>query len=86
MKAEKLIDIIEMAGYETRTYSGRGMYGKQCVGFVVSSDGIIEAVAEIMIDEDVETQRQLLGLFRTAQTDSMGMNTIVYFPRLTTTA
>lgn len=33
MNSERLIELIEEAGYEPREYSGRGMYGKYCVGF-----------------------------------------------------
>ncbi|CAN5951018.1 unnamed protein product [Sphagnum jensenii] len=32
----KFIDVLEEAGYEPKSYSGRGMYGKQCVS--VSGD------------------------------------------------
>ena len=35
MTSKQLKDIIEMAGYETRSYSGRGMYGKECLAFTV---------------------------------------------------
>jgi hypothetical protein len=32
MKAETLIETIEATGREVRSYSGRGMYGRRCVG------------------------------------------------------
>lgn len=31
MKPEKLISLIEASGREARSYSGRAMYGKECV-------------------------------------------------------
>lgn len=35
MDSCKLIHAIEECGFDTQSYSGRGMYGSECVGFVV---------------------------------------------------
>src|SRR3989304_5773723 len=32
------VEVIEDAGYEMRTYSGRGMYGRQCVSVALDRD------------------------------------------------
>jgi len=63
-------DIIEQlaeAGLEPRAYSGRGMYGKECVG--VALDGIGDGTAQ-----------QIVG--SAPRTDSLGRRIIAYWPHL----
>ena len=71
-------------------YSGRGMYGKNCIGFVIDSDpmffvmGLGVILADMENADDLFTvDDQLFGWYdlRVAS-DSMGMSTIVYFPNL----
>jgi len=80
MDAETLKRFIEDAGYETRSYSGRCMYGKSCIGFVID-DSVLYAVASIVGNvEDFEERLNLVEVFQHVKTDSMGRGTIVYFP------
>ena len=85
MNAEQLQDIINAAGYEWRTYSGRGMYGAECVGFTVEDNDLLCAVGELMMeaitnDDSLETAEAMLKLCHSAKTDQMGRSsTIVYF-------
>jgi len=60
--------------YEIRVYSGRGMYGRTCLGIVVSGIGkIFHLGAEVGdLAFDVET----------VCADSMGFDSIVYFPEI----
>lgn len=61
-------------------YSGRSMYGALCVGFVYDDLGdFLSALVDIAID-DYDFASTLASR---ACTDSMGLSTIVYFPRLT---
>lgn len=74
-----------------RSYSGRAMYGKECLGVDVPQGGLGGFVADV-IDAAVEwTQDEPDGdrdmgdvaqAFRDMRTDSMGLGTIVYFPRV----
>lgn len=77
---------------EIRTdYSGRGMYGRTCVGYV-GSDVIMFAfrlavtLAEQINDPaelfDVEDMLERMG---DPSTDSMGYSTIYYWPNITVT-
>lgn len=64
-------------------YSGRGMYGKRCVGFVVDAGcnvlvTLVE-LTEMLIDNDIEYVSDKLGAICQ---DSMGTGTIIYFPKL----
>ena len=70
-------------GYEYReNYSGRGMYGRNCVGIVCECsaiDLIMDLADYIMNNFDgyISVRDALNGQVRQ---DSMGIDTIVYFP------
>tara|TARA_B110001454_G_scaffold209787_1_gene223642 strand:+ start:602 stop:877 length:276 start_codon:yes stop_codon:yes gene_type:complete len=55
-------------------YSGRGMYGDECVGVVLQDEGDLFRFAGLLDKDFVE----LLG---TPQWDSMGLQEIAYWPR-----
>jgi hypothetical protein len=56
----------ERMGRVYRQYSGRGMFGKTCIGFVTGCP--TDLVAEIGV--------------RGSRTDSLGLDTIVYWPNI----
>jgi hypothetical protein len=68
-------------------YSGRGMYGRQCVG-VTGSRGqitlfLVELAIELAYDPDSEEPAELIReMARTANYDSMGYDAIAYWPSL----
>lgn len=73
---------------EVRSYSGRGMYGRKCIGFVVprgksAATFAFELCAELLGDDEFgpEAVEELRG-HEWCQ-DSMGMDTIVYVPGVT---
>mgnify|MGYP003533288648 FL=1 len=81
-------DAIEDTGYSVRSYSGRGMYGKSCLGFETTRyQNSIQAVAEIIgnlaetcrFDEELELQ-DFIEMFSDVQQDSLGLGQIIYFP------
>jgi hypothetical protein len=67
---------------KVRSYSGRGMYGEQCVG--VDTDGGdfgYGIVAAAMIEAADDDEREALALaFSKTRTDGMGRGIIVYWP------
>lgn len=85
MDAKKLIEVIESANYEARSYSGRGMYGRECVGIELrqgtSQFGVGVAVANMALTLGYEDLAEDLMDLRVAS-DSMGLDTIVYFPNV----
>lgn len=91
MNADQLQDIINAAGYEWRTYSGRAEYGAECIGFTVEDNDLLGAIGELMMeaitnDDSLETAEAMLKLLHRANTDSMGRSsTIVYFPSVKVT-
>jgi hypothetical protein len=88
-----LQDIFEEANFPCRSYSGRAMYGKECLGVTIERgqdvgmlfanivDGLYELVAHDH-EEDHHEQAFLdvADAMRAMRTDNMGLGTIVYFP------
>jgi len=79
---DKLVSTIEDAGFEARSYSGRGMYGSQCLG--VSCDSPISCVMQIVSSfcenaDDVESVKDLVDTLSDPSTDAMGRGGIVYW-------
>ena len=70
----EIADEIEKAGYEPRAYSGRGMYGKQCLGVGLESDSDLWDLAWFMGSGGFD-----VGAPRT---DSLGRGIIAYWPSL----
>lgn len=78
-----------VAGYETRSYIGRGMR-EDCLGVVIPRgqlgafiSTVMAAVAEGLASARTENHagpHAALEAFRAMQTDDMGEDTIVYFP------
>ena len=78
-----LKELIEDLGYTTRSYSGRCMFGRNCLGVVVSDVPrfLFEAGYSLGLyngeNEDICTERPTEIRF-----DSMGLDSIVYFPEV----
>lgn len=67
--------------HDVRSYSGRGMNGRKCLA-VTTTDGqsVLHLLSQIVSGcEDVEEAEELL---RSARTDAMGTETVVYWPRV----
>ena len=79
--SQQFIEMLDDVGYAARRYSGRGMYGKQCVA-VVTDDNPMIIAANLMYCQDEETQGILLRIITSARSDSMGLSTVHYFPRV----
>lgn len=84
MKKHKLQILIENAGLEPRSYSGRGMFGDKCLG--VNCDNPLEMFAEILESDDLDPLSDALDTvthaMRKATTDSMGRGQIIYWPTI----
>jgi len=72
----KFLDALEQAGYEPRSYSGRGMFGKQCVsvsGDDVSAWEVARALWYNNFDEDDLDVPE-------PRSDSLGLGIVLYWP------
>ena len=79
--SRKLYGILaERLGEDFRDdYSGRGMFGKRCLGFVFSSAYKFYCEMHKIVLDNGEANAFLSGDF-TCMQDSMGFDTIFYFP------
>lgn len=68
--------------HKLRSYSGRAMYGKECVGIV--TDDLVPLVAEIAanVHEVSDGEYTHDDFFSNYRTDNMGIDTILYFPKI----
>ena len=84
-RKEWLEALVASCGYEPRSYSGRGMYGRECLAFTIGSGADQPAnplgvVAEIVAACPEQWEDELIELFQDAKTDQMGLGTVIYFP------
>ena len=86
MEMKLLKTLIEAAGYEAYSYSGRGMFGRKCVGLTCSD--VNTAIADLFeavfdgvgdYDECMEVHSALCDALRSSAQDSMGYDRVLYF-------
>ena len=68
------------------TYSGRGMGGTHCVGFVIRPQYVAAlgaALAVVLQNDDVENRGLLAEMMSCPCLDNMGLDVILYFPGTT---
>jgi hypothetical protein len=82
-------ELLEDAGFETRAYSGRFMYGSYCLGFVTDQHfgqmmgALFDALAGYGDELDPDVLIDAVEMFRTMRWDNMGRDEIiVYFPSI----
>lgn len=76
--ANTFAEILEDLGYEPYAYSGRGMYGKRCVAINLSRDQSVWELAASVCQRD----DNLVLDVGAPQQDNMGLDIVVYWPRL----
>lgn len=72
--------VLEENDFEVRSYSGRGMYGKTCLGVDIPH-GMGHLMATLILTVDEDDRDDVACAVETLCTDSMGLGQIVYFPR-----
>lgn len=69
--------------YEKNNYSGRGMYGANCYGLTCNTP--LEVISMITYEvwdmDEEEAMVCWIDMMSDAQTDNMGLQQILYFPR-----
>ena len=79
---ETFVNLAEQHDGEVRSYSGRGMYGKTCLGVSIDGDLVGFAMrlgAELALTSGAEVAEWLAGQ---VSVDSMGRGSIIYFSRV----
>lgn len=81
MVTQSVIDELQNRGFKVRSYSGRAMYGAQCVGVDVNHMGEVLKIGAVLIGAGFPfTEVDRLG--DTMRTDNMGKGYILYWPSL----
>jgi len=83
MNSDTFVEILSDLDYEPRSYSGRNMFGRQCVGIEVEDlhelYDIGYNVAEAIADRGMSTVASSPG---TPVFDQLGRGIIVYWPNM----
>lgn len=88
-----LQSLAQDAGYSVQPYSGRGMYGKKCLGVVVKQGkelgnfigDILEELSRAEYTDPLQYTNALVQLsedFQNLRQDNLGISTIIYFPNV----
>jgi hypothetical protein len=83
---QRLWDILEDQFTLMPDYSGRGMYGRTCIALVGNTGDLLRFTAELAQigdDTDTEAADTLQIMADTVRTDSLGYDTVFYFPGIT---
>lgn len=81
-----LQSLLENASLDVTSYSGRGMYGKECLGVTIGSIGEFMTSYTMALfgyyDELNGAHDEVVGAVQCLRIDSLGMGIIVYFPNV----
>jgi hypothetical protein len=81
MHKHPLQEAIESSNNWTcRSYSGRGMYGKTCLGVETDSYQLGELFSDIIQLMDEDDRDEICKAISSMREDGMGLGLIVYFP------
>lgn len=75
----KIQEILENSGFDVRSYSGRAMYGKSCLGVEVDNLGEFISILLESVQGEEDT-RDLQEAFLNLKQDQMGHGIVLYFP------
>lgn len=95
MELKLLKTLIEAAGYEAYSYSGRGMFGRKCVGLTCPdvNTAIADLFEALITSDDIRDVREssladitlldkvqdFCEAIRKSASDSMGLDKVLYF-------
>jgi hypothetical protein len=77
-----LQSLLEISNANIRSYSGRGMLGKQCLGVTIRKGGLGTFIGDVLREAaalDSDTREEIAKGFKGMATDAMGQDEIVYF-------
>jgi hypothetical protein len=82
-RKQALFESIQNAGHDPAPYSGRGMYGKECLSFVTDSDPF-RGLADIIEVMNGLPATEIAAIVRGVKSDNMGLGTVLYWPKAST--
>lgn len=83
MKSERFIELLEQRCERVVPYSGRGMYGFECVSVKLTNDNPYGIVASVMFGAEDDSERsELVQIFERTAEDGLGLGMVIYWPRM----
>lgn len=90
MNFNEIKEVVEDAGFDPQSYSGRGMYGRKCLSFNLDRDeNVVDAILDLAeaLNSHVQDNPEIefedaIQEFKGAKSDSMGLGSVVYFPSI----
>ena len=83
METENFIEIIKRCDFNYRKYSGRAMYGKECIAIDSDSSNTYSITLQLIQScEDMEEVYEMCDILQDTRIDSMGVYYVVYFPKV----
>ncbi len=85
MKMSRMQRVLSEAEFEVRSYSGRGMFNKSCLGVSVDSSEDLGDMLGFLMDacgEDPDASMELSRDVRDIRWDTLGLGMIFYFPNV----
>lgn len=80
MTSKRLIELLKALNIKPRSYSGRGMYGVECVGVELDSIASGFSIGAALAMEAEPDEREDLTEMD-PEWDALGLEVILYFPR-----
>lgn len=80
MDSYKLIRLLREAGLKPMSYSGRFMYGANCVAIVTTNEAA--TIVDLMLNANPEDLPFLGKMMKTANKDDMAFDKVLYWPEL----
>lgn len=84
MDSKEFVEFIrDYTEYEPAKYSGRGMYGRQCVSITHDSpEDVILDILQAKAENAPEEVSQMIDMLRGSSQDSMGRSSVIYWPNV----
>lgn len=85
MNNQEFYELLCDRGANVRSYSGRGMFGKQCIGVNLDSNdsAAFALIADCVACLDTELERESAArIFARTKEDSLGLGSIIYWPSM----
>lgn len=87
MDARTWIGWLRESMIDVKPYSGRGMYGKECVAAYPSEYGGAQSAIGLLCQEvencfDMDEAKGIVSIMKHTEQDCMGLGIVLYWPRL----
>jgi hypothetical protein len=78
------VNLLKESGFEPYSYSGRGMYDKECVAVNVNNpvEFGFDLAIQIQKNQDCDYRNEMTAIAKTYHQDNMGLGFVIYWPHI----